>query len=73
MEFDELVEHLDDLIALTRSERFERFAQALEGARQRALGSFPLFSVRDTASSPASSSDPDAARDSRFPRNVRDS
>lgn len=46
MEFDELVEHLDDLIALARSERFGRFADALCVARARVTGSEALFSRR---------------------------
>lgn len=53
MEFDELVEHLDDLIALVRSERFGRFADALVSARARVTGSAALFSQRGDATPPA--------------------
>ncbi len=52
MEFDELVEHLDDLIELVRSERFSYFANALNRVRARVDEYDTLYAVRTDAPQP---------------------
>lgn len=72
MEFDELIDHLDDLIALAQSERFSLFAATLVGARARATGSRDLYSRRAAPPSPASSPEADAEERRRLHRHVLD-
>lgn len=47
MEFDELLERLDDLIVQAEADGFLLFAHALRAAQARARGSYALFSTRD--------------------------
>lgn len=54
MEFSELIEHLEDLIALARSERFELFASSLEISKRLMADPSARYDVRAPEAPPNS-------------------
>lgn len=73
MEFDELLEHLDDFLDLVRSEGFTALAGQIENFRAAVHRNRGAFDLRERPHDNSTIADADAARAERLPRNVRDS